>query len=153
MNTQPEHLTTPGRKFGSYPWGILPCSGLRIRNGLRPLRRISQFRFDFRLHTDALLAAAVVALPLALSSAEAPRLKRADSFLGVHFDFHAGPDCTEIGKNTTPEMIEDVIDQGAPGLPANRLQRASRADQLPDQGGQPGARDLWAGTRCGCGAR
>ncbi len=38
------------------------------------------------------------------------RMKRADSFLGIHFDFHAGKDCTEIGKNTTREMIENVID-------------------------------------------
>jgi len=37
------------------------------------------------------------------------RLTRAESFLGVHFDFHAGPDCTEVGKNTTREMIENVI--------------------------------------------
>jgi hypothetical protein len=39
-----------------------------------------------------------------------PRLKRADSFLGMHFDFHAGPDCKEVGKNTTPAMIENIID-------------------------------------------
>ena len=39
-----------------------------------------------------------------------PRLKRADSFLGIHFDLHAGEDCTEMGKNTTPEMIERIID-------------------------------------------
>ena len=38
------------------------------------------------------------------------RLKRADSFLGIHFDFHAGPDCNEIGKNTTRASIENVID-------------------------------------------
>ena len=38
------------------------------------------------------------------------RLRRADSFLGVHFDFHAGYDCTEVGKNVTPEMIERIID-------------------------------------------
>lgn len=37
------------------------------------------------------------------------RRKRADSFFGIHFDFHAGPDCKEIGKNTTPEMIEKII--------------------------------------------
>lgn len=43
-----------------------------------------------------------------------PRLKRADSFFGLHFDFHAGTDCTEIGKNTTREMIERVIDQTRP---------------------------------------
>jgi len=39
-----------------------------------------------------------------------PRLKRADSFLGMHFDFHAREDCTEVGKNTTPAMIERIID-------------------------------------------
>jgi lysophospholipase L1-like esterase len=42
------------------------------------------------------------------------RLKRSESFLGIHFDFHAGPDCTEIGKNTTRAMIENVIDQVHP---------------------------------------
>jgi hypothetical protein len=42
------------------------------------------------------------------------RLRRAESFLGIHFDFHAGPDCTEIGKNTTREMIENVINQVHP---------------------------------------
>jgi hypothetical protein len=42
------------------------------------------------------------------------RLKRADSFLGIHFDFHAGPDNPEIGKNTTPEMVEAIIDAAHP---------------------------------------
>jgi lysophospholipase L1-like esterase len=42
------------------------------------------------------------------------RLKRAESFLGIHFDFHAGPDCNAIGKNTTREMIENVINQVHP---------------------------------------
>ncbi len=42
------------------------------------------------------------------------RLKRADSFFGLHFDFHAGMDCTEIGKNTTREMIERVIEETHP---------------------------------------
>lgn len=46
----------------------------------------------------------------ALSAADSPpRLKRADSFLGIHFDFHAGPDCQEVGRNTTPAMIENII--------------------------------------------
>ena len=43
-----------------------------------------------------------------------PRLRREDSFLGVHFDFHAGYDCTEVGKNVTPAMIERIIDQVHP---------------------------------------
>lgn len=38
------------------------------------------------------------------------RLTRQQSFLGIHFDFHAGPDCNEIGRNTTPEMVERIID-------------------------------------------
>jgi hypothetical protein len=43
-----------------------------------------------------------------------PRLKRADSFLGVHFDFHASDDCTEVGQNVTREMVESIIDQVKP---------------------------------------
>jgi len=49
-----------------------------------------------------------------LQGAEPKRLSRADSFLGIHFDFHAGPDCTEVGKNTTPEMIERIINMVKP---------------------------------------
>jgi hypothetical protein len=53
----------------------------------------------------------LAALFIAVSAADSPpRLKRADSFLGIHFDFHAGPDCTEVGKNTTPAMVENIID-------------------------------------------
>ncbi|HLH57109.1 MAG TPA: hypothetical protein VKY92_26255, partial [Verrucomicrobiae bacterium] len=37
------------------------------------------------------------------------RLKRADSYFGIHFDFHAGVDCKEIGRNTTRAMIENII--------------------------------------------
>jgi hypothetical protein len=44
------------------------------------------------------------------SSDSPKRLLRRDSFLGIHFDFHAGPDCTEIGRNTTPAMIDNIID-------------------------------------------
>lgn len=42
------------------------------------------------------------------------RLSRAESFLGIHFDFHAGPDCTEVGKNTTPEMVEQILQRVRP---------------------------------------
>ena len=53
---------------------------------------------DFALGADA--------LPAAKS-----RLKRSASFLGVHFDFHAGADCDAVGKNTTPEMVAAILDQ------------------------------------------
>jgi hypothetical protein len=41
---------------------------------------------------------------------EPERLRRDQSFLGIHFDFHAGADCREVGKNTSPEMIQSIID-------------------------------------------
>ncbi|MFA6135369.1 MAG: alpha-amylase family protein [Phycisphaerae bacterium] len=42
------------------------------------------------------------------------RLRRSESFLGVHFDFHASDDCTEVGKTVTPRMIEAIIDAVGP---------------------------------------
>jgi len=42
------------------------------------------------------------------------RLRRADSFLGIHFDFHANTDSQFVGKNTTPEMVETIINQVHP---------------------------------------
>jgi lysophospholipase L1-like esterase len=42
------------------------------------------------------------------------RLKRAESFLGIHYDFHAAPDCNAIGKNTTRQMIENIVNQVHP---------------------------------------
>ena len=59
------------------------------------------------------LAAVVIAASCTVQAAapeSPPRLKRAESFLGMHFDFHAGRDCTEIGKQTTPEMVGRIID-------------------------------------------
>ncbi len=38
------------------------------------------------------------------------RIRRADSFLGIHFDFHARPTDKDIGANTTPEMVSKIID-------------------------------------------
>jgi hypothetical protein len=61
------------------------------------------------------LALGVTGLTLTAGAApEAKRLNRSDSFFGLHFDFHAGKDCTEIGKNTTRAMIENLITQVKP---------------------------------------
>jgi len=43
-----------------------------------------------------------------------PRPRRAESFLGVHFDFHATPHNKEIGKDVTPEMVNEIIDKVKP---------------------------------------
>lgn len=62
-------------------------------------------------------AAAQVQRVKALRSALRPaprRLSRAESYFGLHFDFHAGADCKEVGKNTTPEMVERIIEAARP---------------------------------------
>jgi hypothetical protein len=38
------------------------------------------------------------------------RKKRKDCFFGVHFDFHAADDCINIGENTTPELIQHMLE-------------------------------------------
>ncbi len=62
----------------------------------------------------AQVQAVKAALGGATSPAKPKRLARADSFFGIHFDFHAGADCKEIGKNTTREMVEQIIDSAQP---------------------------------------
>jgi hypothetical protein len=47
-------------------------------------------------------------------AADRPRMKRAEAFLGVHFDFHAGEDCNRVGARTTAEMVALVIDKVQP---------------------------------------
>jgi len=37
------------------------------------------------------------------------KLKRADSFFGIHFDLHASEDITDAGKSLTPEMIDTFL--------------------------------------------
>jgi hypothetical protein len=69
------------------------------------------------------------------------RLKRSGSFLGVHFDFHARDDGNEIGKRTTKEMIEKIIDEvkpdylqcdckGHPGITSYPTEVGNRAELI-----------------------
>jgi len=64
--------------------------------------------------TRAVLAASVWACAALGGAADPPRMKRADAFLGIHFDFHAGDDCNRVGARTTPEMVQAVIDKVKP---------------------------------------
>ncbi len=46
-----------------------------------------------------------------MAKADQPRrLRRSESFLGIHFDFHAGDDCTQIGRTVTARMLERMLD-------------------------------------------
>jgi hypothetical protein len=47
-------------------------------------------------------------------SSNPKRIRRSESFLGIHFDFHAGADCTEIGKNVDRAMVEYILDTVKP---------------------------------------
>lgn len=80
------------------------------RSATRTLSAVSSRFLSFSLSLLFSLSAAATLAPAADTPTSPPRLKRADSFLGIHFDFHAGPDCTEVGKNTTPAMIQNIID-------------------------------------------
>lgn len=74
-----------------------------------------------------------------------PRKRRCDSFLGVHFDFHATLDDHGVGARTTPESIQKVIDamhpdyiqcdtKGHPGIASFRTKYGTQA---PDMVGDP----------------
>ncbi len=41
---------------------------------------------------------------------KAKKLRRDESFLGIHFDFHAREDCKHMGETVTHEMIGAIID-------------------------------------------
>jgi hypothetical protein len=67
-----------------------------------------------RLAILLLFASALVANSLEVTAADPPRLKRADSFLGLHLDFHAQASDHHIGQNTTPEMVNTILDMVQP---------------------------------------
>lgn len=43
-----------------------------------------------------------------------PRLRRADSFFGIHYDFHCQTTDRDLGKRVTPAMVQAVIDRLKP---------------------------------------
>ena len=65
-----------------------------------------------RIHVLILIS--VLYLGVTLQAQEPQRLRRDQSFFGIHFDFHAGSDCNEVGKNTTPAMVQTIIDKVQP---------------------------------------
>ncbi|MFW6132699.1 MAG: hypothetical protein ACOC8F_02290 [Planctomycetota bacterium] len=42
------------------------------------------------------------------------RLRRDESFLGIHFDKHMNRRCTEVGRNVTRRMVQQIIDKARP---------------------------------------
>jgi len=54
------------------------------------------------------------AFPLFAQNSSPTRLDRAHSYFGLHFDFHAGPDCREVGKEVNEAMVNNLIDKVKP---------------------------------------
>jgi hypothetical protein len=42
------------------------------------------------------------------------RLRRSESFFGIHFDFHAGADCKTVGQQLAPRTIEKLVREVKP---------------------------------------
>jgi len=68
---------------------------------------------------------------------EPVRLRRNQSFFGIHFDFHAGADCNEVGINTTPEMIHTIIDMVHPDYLQTDCKGHAGYSSYPTQVGNP----------------
>lgn len=66
-----------------------------------------------------------------------PRKTRAESFFGIHFDFHAGDDNFEIGKYTTPEMIESILTRVQPDFVQSDCKGHAGFSSYPTRVGNP----------------
>ncbi len=83
------------------------------------------------------LMALCIASIQSVRAADPPRLRRADSFLGVHFDFHAGMDCTDIGKNVTPKMVNYILDTVKPDYVQHDCKGHAGITSWPTKTGTP----------------
>jgi len=61
-----------------------------------------------------LSATCLLASSLPVHADNPQRLTREESFVGIHFDFHAGEADQNIGSNTTPEMVQRILDMVHP---------------------------------------
>ena len=87
-----------------------------------------------------ILTGSLLVLPFFLFSQtrpDPPRLKRADSFFGVHFDFHAGADCNEIGKNVDEAMIENIVNLVRPDFIQVDCKGHAGYSSYPTKAGNP----------------
>ena len=76
---------------------------------------ITILHFHIRILVVSLILAGTMAWSAFPQETNLPkRLSRKDSYFGVHFDFHALKTDKNIGENTTPEMIEAIIEMIGP---------------------------------------
>ena len=80
---------------------FLHFTSLRPRASRRPLSAGSPSPMKATSVLAGCLVIASSGLPPVYAADLPPRLPRADSFLGIHFDFHARADSTEVGHGWT----------------------------------------------------
>jgi len=90
---------------------------------------------NLRFPIVSLLLAAVGVATAA--DATPKRLRRADSFLGIHFDFHANAGDTNVGQNTTPAMVETIINLVHPDYLQIDCKGAAGFSSYPTKVGHP----------------
>jgi hypothetical protein len=63
----------------------------------------------------SLLSLAILLISQLSSQAQAPaKLRRSESFFGVHFDLHATEDITDAGRTLTPAMVDSFLKKVRP---------------------------------------
>ena len=98
-------------------------------------------RVALRLGQVCFLSACLLAAAAPDSIVAAPkRLRRSESFFGIHFDFHAQTNNPEIGRSTTPEMIERIIAQAQPDYIQIDCKGHPGISSYPTQAGHPAPR-------------
>jgi len=63
--------------------------------------------------------------------------KRSEGYFGLHFDFHATADCTEVGKTVTEEMIREVVEAVRPDFIQCDCKGAEGYSSYPTKVGNP----------------
>ena len=63
--------------------------------------------------------------------------KRSDGFFGLHFDFHADRNCTEIGRDVTEEMIRELIETLRPDYLQCDCKGVAGYSSYPTRAGNP----------------
>ena len=85
------------------------------------------------------------------------RLRRDESFLGIHFDHHMGPDCTEVGKTVSRRMVKRIIDLVGPDYIQADCKGHRGLSSYPTKAGNPApgfVRDqlrIWRDVTAQCG--
>ena len=71
------------------------------------------------------------------SQTQQRQLRRAESFFGFHFDFHANPDDKEIGKTLTAGMIDTLLDLTKPDFIQVDCKGHAGYSSYPTKAGSP----------------